>query len=105
MKKLISILFAILLVIPLNAQVNRSKPPEPGPPPEIKLGKYEKFELPNGLKVFIVENHKLPRVSFSLQIDRDPILEGDTAGYVSAAGQLLRTGNNKQNKRSVRRSN
>ncbi len=37
MKKLISILFAILLATPLNAQVNRSKPPEPGPPPEINL--------------------------------------------------------------------
>jgi predicted Zn-dependent peptidase len=101
MKKLISILFAILLATPLNAQVNRSKPPEPGPPPEIKLGKYEKFELSNGLKVFIVENHKLPRVSFSLQIDRDPILEGDTAGYVSAAGRLLRTGTTKRTKNQL----
>jgi zinc protease len=92
MKKLISILALILIATPLYAQVDRSKPPKPGPAPEIKLGKYEHFELPNGLKVFVVENHKLPRVSFSLQIDRDPILEGDTAGYVSAAGRLLRTG-------------
>jgi zinc protease len=92
MKRLSIILLAFLFVISLHAQVDRSKPPEPGPAPVIELGKYEKFELPNGLKVFVVENHKLPRVSFSLQIDRDPILEGDTAGYISAAGQLLRTG-------------
>lgn len=92
MKKIILSLVAIIISLPLNAQVDRSKPPKPGPPPEITPGKYEQFELSNGLKVFVVENHKLPRVSFSLQIDRDPVLEGDTAGYVSAAGQLLRTG-------------
>lgn len=98
MKRLFSFLFAFLVIVPLNAQVDRSKPPQPGPAPEIKLGKYEHFQLSNGLKVFVVENHKLPRVSFSLLVDRDPILEGDTAGYISAAGQLLRTGTKNRTK-------
>ena len=98
MRKLLSLLAAIIIIIPLSAQVDRSHPPKPGPAPEIKLGTYEHFELPNGLKVFVVENHKLPRVSFSLQVDRDPILEGDTAGYISAAGQLLRTGTKSRSK-------
>ncbi len=98
MHRIISFLFAVLIIIPLSAQVDRSKPPRPGPAPEIKLGDYEHFELPNGLKVFVVENHKLPRVSFSLLVDRDPILEGDTAGYISAAGQLLRTGTKNRSK-------
>jgi predicted Zn-dependent peptidase len=96
--KILSFLIAVLFAIQVNAQVDRNKPPEPGPAPVIKLGKYEHFELPNGLKVFVVENHKLPRVSFSLLVDRDPILEGDTAGYVSAAGQLLRTGTKTRSK-------
>lgn len=96
--KILSFLIVILFVIHVNAQVDRSKPPKPGPAPVIKLGKYEHFELPNGLKVFVVENHKLPRISFSLLVDRDPILEGDTAGYVSAAGQLLRTGTKNRTK-------
>ncbi len=98
MKKMLSFFIVLLIVVPIYSQLDRSKPPKPGPPPEIKLASYEKFELPNGLKVFVVENHKLPRVSFSLQIDRDPILEGDTAGYVSAAGQLLRTGTTNRSK-------
>ncbi len=98
MLRILSILTVVLFIIPLNAQVDRSRPPEPGPAPEIKLGTYEHFILPNGLKVFVVENHKLPRVSFSLEVDRDPILEGDTAGYVSAAGQLLRTGTKNRSK-------
>lgn len=92
MKNLLTFAIIVFLVIPLYSQIDRSKPPLPGPAPEIRLGSYDHFELDNGLKVFIVENHKLPRVSFSLQIDRDPILEGDTAGYVSATGELLRTG-------------
>ena len=98
MHTIISFLFAVLIIIPLSAQVDRSEPPRPGPAPEIKLGDYEHFELPNGLKVFVVENHKLPRVSFSLLVDRDPILEGDSAGYISAAGQLLMTGTKTRSK-------
>ncbi len=98
MQRLLTFLTALMFIIPLSAQVDRSHPPKPGPAPEIKLGSYEHFELPNGLKVFVVENHKLPRVSFSLQVDRDPILEGDTAGYISAAGQLLRTGTKNMSK-------
>ncbi len=74
------------------AQVDRSVKPKPGPAPEIKLGKYDSFTLKNGLKVFVVENHKIPRVAFDLVVDRDPILESDSAGYVEAAGNLLRTG-------------
>ncbi len=74
------------------AQLDRSKKPEPGPAPEIKLGDYESFTLKNGLKVFIVTNNKLPLVAFNLVVDRDPVAEGKNAGYVDAAGQLLRTG-------------
>ncbi len=85
-------LFTILFIIPSKAQVDRTKMPEAGPAPEIKIGQYESFTLENGLKVFVVENHKLPRIAFSLVLDRDPIMEGNSAGYVSAAGSLLRTG-------------
>ncbi len=90
-KRLFAIMFLVLLSIQVYAQLDRSIIPKPGPAPEIKLGEYEPFELANGLKVFVVENHKLPRVSFSLVLDIDPILEGEHAGYVLAAGELLKT--------------
>ena len=90
--KILTALIFVLLSLPALSQVDRTKRPEPGPAPEIKLGEYESFTLDNGLKVFIVENDKIPEVSYSLIIDRDPIVEGDSAGYISAAGQLLRTG-------------
>ena len=73
-------------------KLDRSKRPTAGPAPEIKLGKIESFTLENGLKVFVVENHKLPKVSFSLSLDTDPIMEGEMAGYISATGELLARG-------------
>jgi predicted Zn-dependent peptidase len=96
-KKIISLLL-IAGLIPALAQVDRSRLPEPGPAPEIKLGEYESFELPNGLKVFVVENHKLPKVTFYLQVDSDPVLQKEQTGYVEAVGELLRTGTKKRTK-------
>jgi predicted Zn-dependent peptidase len=40
----------------------------------------------------VVENHKLPVVSYSLSLDIDPIYEGEKAGYTGFAGDLLRAG-------------
>jgi zinc protease len=95
------ILSLCLLAGPAFAQVDRSKAPEPGPAPEIQLGDYESFTLKNGLKVFVVRNNKLPRVAFNLLVDRDPILEGEKAGYVSATGQLLRRGTSNRSKEQL----
>ena len=84
-----------------DSKLDRSKVPTPGPAPEIQIGEYESFTLDNGLKVFVVENDKLPMVSFSLIIDRDPIVEGDQAGYVSAAGELLSRGTKSRTKEQI----
>ncbi len=93
MKNKILVLVLMLFVSVCSfAQLDRSKKPEAGPAPEIKLGEYESFTLKNGLKVFVVTNRKLPVVAFNLVIDRDPILEGKNAGGTNMAGQLLRTG-------------
>lgn len=90
--RILTLVMLFVFAVPSFAQVDRSKEPEPGPAPEIHLGKYESFQLPNGLKVFVVENHKLPRVAYSLVINRDPIYEGNQSGYLEATGSLLRTG-------------
>lgn len=76
-----------------NAKVklDRSVRPKPGPAPEVKIGKSEKFVLPNGLTVFVVENHKLPKVSVNLTLELDPMLEGSKNGYVEMAGALVGT--------------
>ena len=82
MKKIIFSITAILLVTAVFAQqkLDRSKRPAPGPAPIIKLGDIQSFELPNGLKVFVVENHKTPTVAFSIALDIHPALENDAVG-------------------------
>ncbi len=93
---------ALLSISHLRAQeVDRSRPPEPGPAPKINLGDYKLFTMDNGLKVIVVENHKLPRVSFQLTLDIDPVKEGDKAGYVAMAGDLLRTGTESRSKEEI----
>jgi predicted Zn-dependent peptidase len=100
MKKILSILSAALLLTSVvSAQkLDRSKRPAPGAAPEIKLGEMQSFTLENGLKVFVVENHKLPKVAFSLSLDFDPIMEGDMVGYTSMAGELLSRGTKNRTK-------
>ena len=93
MKKIISLFaFSLLISVSSFAQLDRSVVPPPGPAPKIQLADYKMFELKNGLKVIVVENNKRPVVSFNLTLERDPVLEGENTGYVSAAGQLMRTG-------------
>ena len=92
MKKLYFTLIIALTAITLNAQVDRSKMPEPGPAPEINLKDPQRFELTNRLKVLVVENHKLPRVSMQLTMDNPPIAEGDKAGASILTGSLLGNG-------------
>ncbi len=101
--KLKNILAIIALIgtLPVFAQIDRSKLPEPATPRPIEIGDYESFELKNGLKVYIIENHKLPRVSYSLQFDLDPILEGDKVGYLSMMGQMLRRGTETRTKEQL----
>jgi len=92
MKKILITLVLTFLVVNLQAQIDRSKMPKPGPSPEINLKEAQRFELNNGLKVLVVENHKLPRVSIQLRIDNSPILEGEKAGVSSLVSSLLGNG-------------
>ena len=92
MKRLIIACIAVFIAISTQAQIDRSTMPKPGPAPEINLKDAQRFELDNGLKVLVVENHKLPRVSAQLTIDNNPILEGDKAGVASLTSSLLGNG-------------
>ncbi|MEY8849580.1 insulinase family protein [Psychroserpens sp. XS_ASV72] len=86
------ILLFFVSVVTVNAQLDRSVQPKPGPEPKISLEVPSEFELKNGLKVLVVENHKLPRVSYSLRIDNKPIATGKKAGVESLIGNMLGNG-------------
>jgi predicted Zn-dependent peptidase len=93
MKKITLSIAALALFTAARAQsLDRSVRPKPGPAPTISLGKTESFTLPNGMKVFVVENHKLPTVAYSIQLDIRPELEGSTAGVSELMGELLTSG-------------
>ncbi len=101
MKKIIYTLFILFIAIGVNAQLDRSIRPTAGPAPKIQLGDYEMFTLDNGLKVIVVENHKIPKITYQLSLDIDPVLEGDKAGFVSIAGDLLRAGTSTKTKAQI----
>ena len=101
MKKYIVILLLLWSTNLSFAQVDRSIMPEAKPASEIELENAVEFELRNGLRVFVVENHKLPKVNFFLRLDTKPILEGDKAGYVSASGSLMMGGTEKRSKEEL----
>ena len=93
MKKITLSILALTLTTGVWAQaLNRSVKPKPGAAPEIKLGKTESFTLPNGMIVFVVENHKLPTIECNIELDVKPELQGDMAGYREMMSELLLSG-------------
>ena len=89
MKKVVYIIAGLLLTFNAQAQETtksvavsaKDRPmPKPGPAPEVNVGKPEEFTLKNGLKVLVVENDKLPRVSYTLTMDNAPDYEGAKKG-------------------------
>lgn len=81
-----------------QAQIDRSVQPEPGPAPKINLQKPKEFSLANGLTVLVVENHKLPRVTFSLSLDNPRSVEGDIKGVYSLTSSMMGNGTAKISK-------
>ena len=94
-------LVGIFTACSTSSKLDRSQVPTPRPAPAIQLGESQSFTLDNGLKVIVVENHKLPRVSYRISLDLDPIKEGLKAGYISTAGDLLRTGTTSKSKAEI----
>lgn len=93
MKNILYTLIASLFFIGQTiGQIDRSKQPKPGPAPTINLGTPNYFELKNGLKIMVVENHKLPRVNVTLSIVNGPILEGKKVGVRNLTSSLLGSG-------------
>ena len=76
---------------------DRSRVPEPGPAPALKVPPQRHFQLANGLKVRLVEVHKLPVVALHLVVDagasHDP---ADKPGLASFTAAMLTEGTKKR---------
>ena len=87
MKKLLSIVTSLFFMTTITAQ---DRPmPKAGPAPSINIKKPETFTLKNGLKVLVVENPKLPRVSYTLTIDNTPYTEGNKKGVDDMLSSMI----------------
>ena len=96
MKKFIYIAASLFLTITMQAQ-DRPQP-KPGPAPSININKPQRFVLKNGLKVLVVENHKLPRISFNLTLDNPPYAEGAKKGVSDILSSMIGNGTQSMNK-------
>lgn len=86
-------LLAVQSVATAQGTFDRSKPPELGPPPRVSLPPITTRQLPNGLRLMIVEQHELPLADFVLLVGSgstaDPASKPGIANLLSA---MLREG-------------
>lgn len=93
MKKTSILIFILLLTGSMQAQ-NRPQP-KPGKAPVVNIKKPQTFVLSNGLKVMIVEDHRLPRVTYNLTLDNAPFPEGKIKGVDELGSSLMGNGSKK----------
>ncbi len=84
-----------------TGKLDRSKAPKAGEARKVEIAKSKSFTLANGLQVFVVENHKIPQVSYSLVVDYDPIMEGKRVGMLNMFGSMLRRGTESRTKEKL----
>lgn len=93
MKKTSIVVFILFLTTFMQAQ-DRPQP-KPGIAPTVNIKKPQTFVLANGLKVMIVEDHKLPRVTYNLTLDNAPYPEGKIKGVDNIGSSLMGNGSKK----------
>ncbi|MGI8400983.1 MAG: M16 family metallopeptidase [Gemmatimonadaceae bacterium] len=73
--------------------LDRSKPPELGPPPRVSLPPIVTRVLPNGLRLMIVEQHELPLADFVLLVGSGSTADpAGRAGVANLTAAMLREG-------------
>ncbi|MCZ2157531.1 MAG: insulinase family protein [Bryobacterales bacterium] len=77
--------------------VDRSKMPEPGDPPALKMPRFERATLSNGVKIMLAERHDSPIVDVSLVLDGGHASDVNTIpGTAKLAMQMLDEGTEKR---------
>src|SRR2546423_14580104 len=92
----LSAIAALCLVgssLPAQGTIDRSKPPELGPPPRVSLPPIVTRQLANGLKLMIVEQHELPLADFVLLVGSGGTAEpAGKTGAANLTAAMLREG-------------
>jgi zinc protease len=74
-----------------SAGADRSKAPDTGTPPELKLPKLQRTTLSNGLKVILAERHEVPLVDFTLASDAGFASDASTSPGAANLAMLVLT--------------
>jgi len=59
---------------------------------QFKLPQYEKFELKNGLSIYLMEKHDVPLISITAVFDAGAVRDGEHSGIASFTAEALRFG-------------
>lgn len=80
-----------------NENLDRTKPPKPGPPKDVMFPDYFDTTLPNGINVLVIENNKIPAVSVRMVFkDAGSFYDGDKYGLASMTAEMLAKGTTKR---------
>ncbi len=86
-------LLAVQSVATAQGTVDRTKPPELGPPPRVSLPPIVTRQLANGLRLMIVEQHELPLADFVLIIGSGGTADpAGKTGVANLTAAMLREG-------------
>ncbi len=81
------------------------QPPPLKPPAKVALPTIERFELPNGLQVIVIENHELPVASFHLAVRAGQQDEArEKRGVADIAAAMLTKGTKKRSADQIAQS-
>ncbi len=87
-----TLILLILLATAAGAQVDRSKRPPAGPAPKAAFPDYSTSTLKNGLRVFVVQNHEQPLVTFNIALRTGSAFDGAKPGTADLVCDLLTKG-------------
>jgi predicted Zn-dependent peptidase len=89
-------LTAACLPTTASAEVDRSVKPVPGPAPAASFPEYKDITLPNGLRVFFIQDDRRPMVTFRLLIKSGAASDGAKPGTASLTAGMLNRGTAKR---------
>ncbi len=79
------------------ADVDRTHAPASGPAPAASFPAYETRVLANGLRVYVVEDHRTPTVTLRLLVKSGDAADRNEVGVADAVAALLNRGTTKRN--------
>ncbi len=91
-QNIIATVIALAFISPTIAQTNNAA---------FKLPAYEKFVLPNGLTIYLMEQHEVPVINVAAIIPAGAIYDGDKAGLASLTAECLQHGTKSYSKQAI----